>query len=64
CRTNPHMSCLLSLSTTFVLSLQRCDSSTNGTLYKYQARTLNGSCTVNLSDYQGKSVLIVNVATY
>uniref|UniRef100_A0A3P8T0X2 Glutathione peroxidase 3 n=1 Tax=Amphiprion percula TaxID=161767 RepID=A0A3P8T0X2_AMPPE len=50
--------------TTFLLSLQRCDSSSNGTLYKYQARTLNGSRTVNLSDYRGKSVLIVNVATY
>ncbi|GLD62016.1 glutathione peroxidase 3 [Lates japonicus] len=43
---------------------QRCDSSTDGTIYKYHAKTLNGSHTVNLSDYRGRSVLFVNVATY
>uniref|UniRef100_A0A3B4U3V4 Glutathione peroxidase n=1 Tax=Seriola dumerili TaxID=41447 RepID=A0A3B4U3V4_SERDU len=43
---------------------QRCDSSTDGNIYKYQAKTLNGSRTVNFSEYAGKSVLIVNVATY
>uniref|UniRef100_A0AAQ6IT80 glutathione peroxidase n=1 Tax=Anabas testudineus TaxID=64144 RepID=A0AAQ6IT80_ANATE len=51
--------------TCFDLSLysQRCDSSVDGTIYKYHARTLNGSSTVNFSDYTGKSVLFVNVAT-
>uniref|UniRef100_A0A672GGY1 Glutathione peroxidase n=1 Tax=Salarias fasciatus TaxID=181472 RepID=A0A672GGY1_SALFA len=43
---------------------RQCDSSTDGTIYKYKARTLNGSRTVNFSDYAGKSVLFVNVATY
>ncbi|KAM3613170.1 uncharacterized protein V6R79_021799 [Siganus canaliculatus] len=43
---------------------QRCESSRDGTIYKYKARTLNGSRTVNFSDYAGKSVLVVNVATY
>uniref|UniRef100_A0A669DQF9 Uncharacterized protein n=1 Tax=Oreochromis niloticus TaxID=8128 RepID=A0A669DQF9_ORENI len=35
-----------------------------GTIYKYRAKTLNGSQTVNFSDYAGKAVLFVNVATY
>uniref|UniRef100_A0A3Q3S4W9 Glutathione peroxidase n=1 Tax=Mastacembelus armatus TaxID=205130 RepID=A0A3Q3S4W9_9TELE len=35
-----------------------------GTIYKYQAKTLNGSHTVNFNDYAGKSVLFINVATY
>ncbi|CAN9514822.1 unnamed protein product [Ophioblennius macclurei] len=43
---------------------QQCDSSTDGTIYNYKAKTLNGSHTVNFSDYTGKSVLFVNVATY
>uniref|UniRef100_A0A3B3U083 Glutathione peroxidase 3 n=1 Tax=Poecilia latipinna TaxID=48699 RepID=A0A3B3U083_9TELE len=43
---------------------QRCDSSTAGTIYQYNARTLNGSRIVNFSDFAGKSVLFVNVATY
>uniref|UniRef100_A0A8C2X6B6 Glutathione peroxidase n=1 Tax=Cyclopterus lumpus TaxID=8103 RepID=A0A8C2X6B6_CYCLU len=30
----------------------------------YSAKTLNGSHTVNLSDFKGKSVLFINVATY
>uniref|UniRef100_A0A8C6THZ0 glutathione peroxidase n=1 Tax=Neogobius melanostomus TaxID=47308 RepID=A0A8C6THZ0_9GOBI len=42
---------------------QRCDSSTGGTIYEYQAKTLNGSCTVNLRSFRGRSVLFVNVAT-
>lgn len=43
---------------------QQCDSSTDDTIYKYKAKTLNGSCTVNFSGYTGKTVLFVNVATY
>lgn len=42
---------------------QRCES-TDGTIYKYKAKTLNGSHSVNFSDYTGKSVLFINVATY
>uniref|UniRef100_A0A8C5NEZ5 Glutathione peroxidase 3 n=1 Tax=Gouania willdenowi TaxID=441366 RepID=A0A8C5NEZ5_GOUWI len=50
---------------THSLSLsQNCDSSSENTIYKYQARTLNYSRLVNFSDYKGKSVLFVNVATY
>ncbi|KAI3351250.1 hypothetical protein L3Q82_005799 [Scortum barcoo] len=44
--------------------LTQCESPTDGTIYKYQAKTLNGSHTVNFSDYKGKSVLFVNVATH
>uniref|UniRef100_A0A8C4HR70 Glutathione peroxidase n=1 Tax=Dicentrarchus labrax TaxID=13489 RepID=A0A8C4HR70_DICLA len=40
------------------------DNKSYGTIYKYHAKTLNGSHTVNFSDYAGKSVLFVNVATY
>lgn len=43
---------------------QQCDSSIDGTIYDYKAKTLNGSRTVSLSEYKGKIVLIVNVATY
>uniref|UniRef100_A0A3Q3B5G5 Uncharacterized protein n=1 Tax=Kryptolebias marmoratus TaxID=37003 RepID=A0A3Q3B5G5_KRYMA len=43
---------------------QMCDSSADGTIYKYHAKTLNGSHTVNFTDYTGKCVLFVNVATY
>lgn len=43
---------------------QQCESATDKTIYQYSARTLNGSRTVNFSDYMGKSVLFVNVATY
>uniref|UniRef100_A0A3B5LRV8 Uncharacterized protein n=1 Tax=Xiphophorus couchianus TaxID=32473 RepID=A0A3B5LRV8_9TELE len=42
----------------------RCDSSTAGTIYQYNARTLNGSRAVNFGDFAGKTVLFVNVATY
>ncbi|KAA8589110.1 hypothetical protein FQN60_010455 [Etheostoma spectabile] len=42
---------------------QRCEY-THDTIYKYQAKTLNQSRTVNFSDYKGKSVLFINVATY
>uniref|UniRef100_A0A3Q0RUF4 Uncharacterized protein n=1 Tax=Amphilophus citrinellus TaxID=61819 RepID=A0A3Q0RUF4_AMPCI len=51
-------------SLTFCLFPKRCNSSTEGTIYKYRAKTLNGSQTVNFSDYAGKAVLVVNVATY
>lgn len=43
---------------------QSCDASIDGTIYNYKARTLNGNHTINFSDYAGKSVLFVNVATY
>lgn len=43
---------------------QRCDSATDGTIYDYEARTLNGSHTVSLQSYRGRAVLFVNVATY
>jgi len=43
---------------------QHCDASVDGTIHKYNAKTLNGSNTVNFSDYIGKSVLFVNTATY
>uniref|UniRef100_A0A3Q3GRT3 Glutathione peroxidase n=1 Tax=Labrus bergylta TaxID=56723 RepID=A0A3Q3GRT3_9LABR len=46
------------------LNPQQCDSSTDGTIYKHQAKTLNGSHTVNFSDYAGRVVLFINVATY
>lgn len=45
-------------------SVQQCESPTDGTIYKYQAKTLNGSHTVNFSDFAGQSVLFINVATY
>ena len=43
---------------------QLCDSSTDGTIYSYRATTLNGSRTVSFSEYAGKTVLFVNVASY
>lgn len=43
---------------------QRCKASTDSTIYKYRAQALNGNRTVDFSDYAGKSVLFVNVATY
>lgn len=43
---------------------QQCESSRDGTIYDYQAKTLNGSRPVSLSEYRGKTVLIVNVATF
>uniref|UniRef100_A0A3Q3Q7F6 Glutathione peroxidase n=1 Tax=Monopterus albus TaxID=43700 RepID=A0A3Q3Q7F6_MONAL len=52
------------LSFVCVCLYQRCDFSTDGTIYKYQAKTLNGNHTVNFSNYRGKIVLFVNVATY
>ncbi|KAK5865025.1 hypothetical protein PBY51_016221 [Eleginops maclovinus] len=42
---------------------QQCES-TDGDIYRYQAKTLNDSRTVNFSDYRGTSVLFINVATY
>lgn len=42
---------------------QLCEP-TDGTIYNYHAKTLNNSHTVNFSDYKGKSVLFINVATY
>uniref|UniRef100_A0A3P9BRF7 Glutathione peroxidase n=1 Tax=Maylandia zebra TaxID=106582 RepID=A0A3P9BRF7_9CICH len=46
------------------LCVLQCNSSVEGTIYKYRAKTLNGSQTVNFSNYAGKAVLFVNVATY
>lgn len=43
---------------------QLCDTSTDGTIYKYYAKSLNSSRSVNFTDYAGKTVLFVNVATY
>ncbi|KAG8004161.1 Glutathione peroxidase 3 [Nibea albiflora] len=43
---------------------QQCEAATDRTIYQYSAKTLNGSRIVNFSDYTGKSVLFVNVATY
>uniref|UniRef100_A0AAZ3SDF5 glutathione peroxidase n=1 Tax=Oncorhynchus tshawytscha TaxID=74940 RepID=A0AAZ3SDF5_ONCTS len=34
---------------------------TNGTIYNYNAKTLNGSRSVSLREYMGKTVLFVNV---
>uniref|UniRef100_A0AAZ1Y3J4 Glutathione peroxidase n=1 Tax=Oreochromis aureus TaxID=47969 RepID=A0AAZ1Y3J4_OREAU len=45
------------------LCLLQCNSSVEGTIYKYRAKTLNGSQTVNFSDYAGKAVLFVNVVS-
>uniref|UniRef100_A0A6Q2ZCG3 glutathione peroxidase n=1 Tax=Esox lucius TaxID=8010 RepID=A0A6Q2ZCG3_ESOLU len=39
---------------------QVCDPSKGGTIFDYKAKTLNGSRTVSLSEYRGKTVLIVN----
>uniref|UniRef100_A0A3B4A562 Glutathione peroxidase 3 n=1 Tax=Periophthalmus magnuspinnatus TaxID=409849 RepID=A0A3B4A562_9GOBI len=47
-----------------LLEMYRCDSSGDGTIYRYQAKTLNGSQTVRLDSLRGRSVLFVNVATY
>uniref|UniRef100_A0A673BKL8 Glutathione peroxidase n=1 Tax=Sphaeramia orbicularis TaxID=375764 RepID=A0A673BKL8_9TELE len=44
--------------------LFQCDSSTDDTIYNYHAKTLNGSHTVNFSEFRGKAVLFINVATY
>lgn len=43
---------------------QRCNPTTNDRIYNYNATILEGSRTVTFSDYRGKSVLFVNVATY
>lgn len=43
---------------------QFCDSTTNGTIYDYSAQVLNGPLKVDFSDFRGKLVLFVNVATY
>uniref|UniRef100_A0A8K9WYK6 glutathione peroxidase n=1 Tax=Oncorhynchus mykiss TaxID=8022 RepID=A0A8K9WYK6_ONCMY len=39
---------------------QVCDPSKDGTIYNYKAKTLNGSRSVSLSEYMGKTVLFVN----
>ncbi|CDQ85068.1 unnamed protein product [Oncorhynchus mykiss] len=36
---------------------QVCDPSEDGTIYNYKAKTLNGSRSVSLSEYMGKTVL-------
>ncbi|TNM98794.1 hypothetical protein fugu_013358 [Takifugu bimaculatus] len=43
---------------------QFCDPTTNGTIYDYSAQVLNGPLKVDFSDFRGKFVLFVNVATY
>ncbi|CDQ85173.1 unnamed protein product [Oncorhynchus mykiss] len=43
---------------------QVCDPSKDGTIYNYNAKTLNGSRSVSLREYMGKTVLFVNVASY
>ncbi|KAK7072895.1 hypothetical protein SK128_020147 [Halocaridina rubra] len=35
-----------------------------GDFYQFSAKLLNGTETINFSDYQGKVVLVCNVATY
>ncbi|KAJ0050011.1 hypothetical protein NL108_011819, partial [Boleophthalmus pectinirostris] len=39
---------------------QRCDSLRAGTIYEYQAKTLNGSQTVSLDSLKGRVVLFIN----
>lgn len=43
---------------------QQCKSPAEGTIYRYSAKTLNGSHTVKFCDYEGQTVLFVNTATY
>ncbi|KAK0153265.1 Epididymal secretory glutathione peroxidase [Merluccius polli] len=52
-----------SMGAVFALN-QPCDTDINGTMYGYEAKTLNGGRTVSLSDYAGQTVLFVNLATY
>lgn len=46
------------------LYIQLCDSKTPGTIYNYRAQVLNEALNVDFSDFRGKLVLFVNVATY
>uniref|UniRef100_A0A3P8WKR6 Uncharacterized protein n=1 Tax=Cynoglossus semilaevis TaxID=244447 RepID=A0A3P8WKR6_CYNSE len=60
-------SCLQQLLAATVLDFLkqlRCNTTTNDRIYNYNATILEGSRTVTFSDYRGKSVLFVNVATY
>jgi hypothetical protein len=42
-----------------------CDANiTDGTIYQHAEQELNGLRTMRMSNYRGKVVLIVNVATY
>ncbi|CAG0905512.1 unnamed protein product [Darwinula stevensoni] len=41
-----------------------CDQTDPRTIYEFQEELLDGSRNVSLSEFRGKVVLIVNVATY
>ncbi|MBN3320654.1 GPX3 peroxidase, partial [Atractosteus spatula] len=41
-----------------------CDSAAEGTFHDYGATTLNGSQYISFSKYRGKTILVVNVASY
>lgn len=43
---------------------QLCDSKTPGTIYDYSAQVLNEALNMDFSEFTGKLVLFVNVATY
>ncbi|CAJ1058154.1 glutathione peroxidase 3 isoform X1 [Xyrichtys novacula] len=51
---------LLRPSTAEISLTQQCETSTDGTIYQYSAKTLNGSQTVRFSDYVGKSYVELN----
>lgn len=43
---------------------QLCDSTTPGTIYDYRAQVLDKDHCVDFTEFKGKPVLFVNVATY
>lgn len=43
---------------------QVCDSTIPGTIYDYKAQVLDDEQCVDFSDFRGKPVLFINVATY
>ncbi|KAH9504059.1 hypothetical protein Btru_067641 [Bulinus truncatus] len=47
-------------------TILKCNQSNgdNRTIYDYSVKDIHGSNVVNLSDYRGQVVMIVNVATY
>lgn len=46
------------------LTVQLCDSTTPGTIYDYRAQVPDEDRCVDFSEFRGKPVLFVNVATY
>ncbi|KAK7072897.1 hypothetical protein SK128_020149 [Halocaridina rubra] len=54
---------LVATGTSEILFRRACGEA-NGDFYQFSAQLLNGSTTINFSDYQGKVVLVYNVATY